>query len=160
MQIVKSKGIEDIGHMENQLREMGRELSDVRHREAIRRSHLEIENELLRRQLQEKETQLACMASWSMEALQCKTPAKSYGLYLKDQWLQFQIKTLAQRGTMSFQDYRQFMDLCDQSSLEDKAKITQFYLRNMALTDMNLWDPNARLGGLQLMAMASWMNHG
>jgi len=29
----------------------------------------------------------------------------------------------------------------------------------MALTDMNLWDPNARLGDLQLMAMASWMSH-
>ena len=24
---------------------------------------------------------------------------------------------------------------------------------------MNVWDPNARLGDLQLMAMASWMNH-
>ena len=69
MQIAKSKGIEDIGHMENQLREMGRELSVVRHRESIIRTHLETENELLRRQLQENETQLACMASWSMEAL-------------------------------------------------------------------------------------------
>lgn len=29
----------------------------------------------------------------------------------------------------------------------------------MALTNMNLWDPNARLGDLQLMAMASWMKH-
>jgi len=29
----------------------------------------------------------------------------------------------------------------------------------MALTDMNLWDPNAVLGDLQLMAMASWMSH-
>ena len=29
----------------------------------------------------------------------------------------------------------------------------------MALTDMNVWDPNAKLGYLQLMAMASWMNH-
>jgi len=29
----------------------------------------------------------------------------------------------------------------------------------MALIDMNVWDPNARLGDLQLMAMASWMNH-
>jgi len=70
MKITKSKGVEDIGHMENQLREMGRELSVIRHREAIRRTHLEIENELLRRQLKEKETQLACMASWFMEALQ------------------------------------------------------------------------------------------
>ena len=51
------------------------------------------------------------------------------------------------------------MDLCDQSSSEDKAQITEFYLHNMALTDMNVWDPNARLGDLQLMAMASWMNH-
>ncbi len=29
----------------------------------------------------------------------------------------------------------------------------------MALTDMNMWDPNARLGDLQLMAMDSRMNH-
>lgn len=51
------------------------------------------------------------------------------------------------------------MDLCDQSSAKDKAKTTEFYLHNMALTNMNLWDPNARLGDLQLIAMASWMNH-
>ena len=37
--------------------------------------------------------------------------------------------------------------------------MAEFYLHNMALTDMNVWDPNARLGDLQLMAMASWMNH-
>lgn len=60
---------------------------------------------------------------------------------------------------MPFQDYRQFMVLCDQSSSEDKEKIEKFYLHNMALIDMNVWDPNARLGDLQLMAMASWMNH-
>jgi len=159
MQIAKSKGFEDIGHMENKLREIGRELSAIRHREEITRNHLETKNELLRRQLQEKETQLACMASWSMEALQCRTPTKSYSLYLKDQWFQFQIKTLAQRGTMPFLDYRQFMDLCDQSTSKDKAKMVEFYLHNMALIDMNVWDPNARLGDLQLMAMASWMNH-
>jgi len=29
----------------------------------------------------------------------------------------------------------------------------------MTLIDMNVWDPNARLGDLQLMPMASWMNH-
>lgn len=89
MQITKSKGVEDIGHMENQLREMGRELSVARHREAITRTHLQTKNELLKRKLKEKETQLACMASWSMEELQCRTLAKSYGLYLKEQWLQF-----------------------------------------------------------------------
>lgn len=60
---------------------------------------------------------------------------------------------------MPFQDYKQFTDLCDQSLAEDKAKIAKFYLHNMALIDMKLWDPNARLGDLQLMAMASWMNH-
>ena len=60
---------------------------------------------------------------------------------------------------MPFKDYRQFMNLCDQRSLEEKAKIVEFYLHNMAFTNMNVWDPNARLGDLQLMAMASWMNH-
>ena len=41
MQITKSKGVDDIGHMENKLREMGKELSTVRHIEGIRRSQLE-----------------------------------------------------------------------------------------------------------------------
>jgi len=89
MQIAKSKGVEDIGHMESRLRKMGQELSTVRHIEAIRRSHLEEENEMLRKHLQEKDTQLAWMASWSMEAIQCRKQAKSYVVYLKDQWLQF-----------------------------------------------------------------------
>ena len=34
----------------------------------------------------------------------------------------------------------------------------EFYLHNMALTDMNVWDLNGELGDLQLMALASWMN--
>ena len=51
MQIAKSKGVEDVFHMENKLREMGRELSALRDKEAITRSHLEDENELLRKQL-------------------------------------------------------------------------------------------------------------
>jgi len=29
----------------------------------------------------------------------------------------------------------------------------------MVLIDMNVWDPNARLGDLKLMAIASWMKH-
>jgi len=60
---------------------------------------------------------------------------------------------------MPFQDCSQFIDLCDQSTLEDRAKMAEFYLHNMALTDMNVWDPNAELGDLQLMALASWLNH-
>lgn len=121
----------------------------------------QVENEalILKRQLQEKEAQLACMVSWAMEALQCRQPAKSYALYLKDQWFQFQIKTLTQRGTIPFHDYGQFMHLCDHSSAKDKVKLEEFYLHNMALTDMNLWDPNATLRDLQLIAMASWMSH-
>lgn len=114
---------------------------------------------ILKRQLQEKEARMACTASWVMEALQCRKPARSYALYLKDQWLQFQINRLAQRGTTPFQDYGQFMHLCDNSSTEDKAKLAEFYLHNMALPDMNLWDPNAALGDLHLMAMASWFSH-
>jgi len=42
------------------------------------------------------------MESLSMEEFQCKQPSKSYALFLKEQWLQFQIKTLAQHGSMPF----------------------------------------------------------
>jgi len=48
---------------------MGRELSALKDRDEITRSHLETQNELLRRHLQEEETQLACMANLSKEAL-------------------------------------------------------------------------------------------
>jgi len=60
---------------------------------------------------------------------------------------------------MPFQDHRKFIDLCDQSTLEDKANISKFYLHNLALIDLNVWDPNPKLGDLQLMALASWMSH-
>lgn len=68
-------------------------------------------------------------------------------------------KTLTQHGTMPFQDYRQFINLCDKSTPEGKAKLSKFYLHNLALTYLNVWDPNAKLGDLQLMAFASWMSH-
>ena len=83
----------------------------------------ELETQSLKQQVQEKEAQLACMASWAMEALQCRKPAKSYALHLKDQWLQFQINTLAQRGITPFQNYHQFVALCGSSSSEDRAKL-------------------------------------
>jgi len=89
MQITKSKGVEDIGHMEEKLKEMGRELSGLRDREAIMRNQLETKNAWLRGQLQERENQLACMASLSLEEIQCRMPTKSYALYLKEQWLLF-----------------------------------------------------------------------
>jgi len=60
---------------------------------------------------------------------------------------------------MPFQEYIQFIDLFDQSILEDRAKIYKFYLHNLALKDLNVRDPNSKLGDLQLMALASWMNH-
>ena len=60
---------------------------------------------------------------------------------------------------MSFQVYRQFIDLCDQSTLEDRAEMTEFYLHNMALANMNVWYPSVELGDLKLMDLASWMNH-
>jgi len=37
--------------------------------------------------------------------------------------------------------------------------MVEFYLHNMALTNMNIWDPNAEPGDIQLMALASSMNH-
>lgn len=73
--------------------------------------------------------------------------------------MQFQIKTLAQHGPMSFQDYKQFIELGDKSSIEDKSKLAKLYLHSLTLSNMNFWDPNAKLGDLQMMALTSWMTH-
>lgn len=43
--------------------------------------------------------------------------------------------------------------------MEDKAKLANFYIQNLTLKNMNFWDPNTRLGDMQLMALASWMTH-
>jgi len=37
--------------------------------------------------------------------------------------------------------------------------MAEFYLHNMALRHMNIWDPNSKQGDLQLMDFASWTNH-
>lgn len=52
---------------------------------------------------------------------------------------------------MPFQDYKKLIELCEKSSIEDKAKLAEFYLHNLTLTDMNVWDPNAKLGDLELI---------
>jgi len=51
------------------------------------------------------------------------------------------------------------MTLCDSSTAKDKAKLSEFYLHNLALPNMTLWDHNGTLGDVKLMAMASWLNH-
>jgi len=51
------------------------------------------------------------------------------------------------------------MDLCNSSSVEDKAKLSEFYLHNLALPNVTSWDPNTVVGHMQLMAMTSWLNH-
>ena len=37
--------------------------------------------------------------------------------------------------------------------------MVEFYMHNIILTDMNQWDPNSRLGYMQLMALAYWVAH-
>jgi len=51
MQIAESKGVEDIGHIQEKLKEMGKEISGLRDREEIMRDQLERENAWLRGKL-------------------------------------------------------------------------------------------------------------
>lgn len=44
MQIVKSKKVEDVGLMEEKLLEIGKDMSELRDREHIMRTQLEVEN--------------------------------------------------------------------------------------------------------------------
>jgi len=54
MQISKSKGVEDIGHMEEKVKEMGRELSNITNKEETIKAWLEVENAWIMGQLQER----------------------------------------------------------------------------------------------------------
>ena len=46
-----------------------------------------------------------------------------------------------------------------QYSSEDKAKLSEFYLHNLALPNETSWYPNMVVGDMQLMAFTSWLNH-
>ena len=39
------------------------------------------------------------------------------------------------------------------------AKLSEFYLHNLALPNVASWDPNIVVGDMQLMAFTSWLNH-
>jgi len=43
--------------------------------------------------------------------------------------------------------------------MEDREKVVEFYMHNFILTDLNLWNPNSKLGDMQLMELASWLTH-
>jgi len=51
------------------------------------------------------------------------------------------------------------VDLCNSSSSEDKAKLSEFYLHNLALPNITSWDPNIVVGDMQLTATTSWLNY-
>ena len=87
MQISKSKWVAYIGHREEKKKEIGKEISGLRDKEEIMRDQLERENAWLRGQLQKTGNQIACTTNLSLEAIQCRMLARSYALYLKEQWL-------------------------------------------------------------------------
>lgn len=43
--------------------------------------------------------------------------------------------------------------------MEDREKVTELYMHNFILRDLNFWDPNSRLGDIQLMELTSWLTH-
>ena len=51
MKIAKSKSVEDVGHMEENLLDMGRELSEIRYRERVMKYQLEAEDTWMRRKV-------------------------------------------------------------------------------------------------------------
>ena len=99
------------------------------------------------------------MESLSMESIQCRKPSKSYDLFLKAKWMQFQINTLVQHGSFPLQGYRKFIEFHKKVSTEERENLAEFYIHNLILTYLNFWDQKSRLGDMQLMALASWFTH-
>lgn len=120
--------------MVEKMRKMEQEMANLKFKEANMREKLQMENKILREQLQQKDEKLATMASLVMEAIQCRQPSNSSTIYRKEQWLQFQIKTLAQYASLPFEGCIKFVDLCQHINIEDRAKLVEFNMHNMNLT--------------------------
>ena len=118
---------------------------------------MQTENVVLKEQLQQKEEQVDTMAYLCIEALQHIFPSDSYVVYLKEQWLLFQINTIASHGSLPFEDCRQFMKFYKKSNIADQEKMVEFYMQNFVLIDMGIWDSNPTMGDMQLISLASWM---
>ena len=49
------------------------------------------------------------------------------------------------------------MDLYKQANMTDQAKMIEFYVHNLVLTNLDTCDPNPTIGDMHLMALVSWM---
>lgn len=76
------------------------------------------------------------MASLVMEPTEWTNPSKTYALFLKQQWLQFEIKTLSQHSSFPFRSCKQFIDFLHKASVDAKVNMEKFYMYNLILTHM------------------------
>ena len=49
------------------------------------------------------------------------------------------------------------MHLYMKANMDDQEKMAEFYVHNLVLTNMDAWDPNPKMGYMQLMALIYWM---
>ena len=49
------------------------------------------------------------------------------------------------------------MDFYKKYNMADQAKMAEFYVHNLVLTNMDTWHPNSTMGDMKLMALISWM---
>lgn len=74
MNISKSKRVEDVGIMEEKMKNTGEEMDDLIFVEANIRDNFQKQNKMMKSHLQEKEEQLSTMASLSMKSIHCRHP--------------------------------------------------------------------------------------
>lgn len=45
-----------------------------------------------------------------------------------------------------FPRLQKFIEFCHRSSVEERARMVEFYMHNIILTYNNFWEPNCRMG--------------
>jgi hypothetical protein len=134
---------------------------------------LKVENQKLQQQLSkvkrdlhEKSEQVEIMqetvktiAKVSEEMLECRPPARTYTLFLKEQWHKNQITHLAKFVKFNLDTPKYFLDAYQGCNMEEKSKLCEFYLHNLVLPHPYNWNPNPYVGDVQLMAFSSWLRH-
>jgi hypothetical protein len=65
----------------------------------------------------------ANMAQLAQELLSCRYLTKSYTLFLKEEWIKFQLESLAQEVGYKIETPKEFVDVCHESDEEMRANM-------------------------------------
>ena len=93
------------------------------------------------------------------ELMSCRSPSPLYAMFLKEQFLSFQMTCIVQNKTLTLDDPQDFFYAFHNSLAIVKKFLCELFLYNLVEPDCRDWNPLLYVGDIQLQALMSWIQN-